>query len=52
MGDQGPAFFEQVVQAIRSSLEAGLRGVFIIGALTMVVSFLLILTIPEIELEG
>jgi MFS family permease len=52
MGDQGPAFFEQVVQAIRSSLEAGLRGVYIIGAVTMLVSFLLILTIPEIELEG
>jgi MFS family permease len=52
MGAQGPAVFEQVVQAIRSSLEAGLRGVFIIGAATMFVSFLLILTIPEIELEG
>jgi MFS family permease len=52
IGDQGPAFFENVVQAIRSSLEAGLKGVFIIGAVTMLVSFLLILTIPELELES
>jgi hypothetical protein len=52
IGAQGPALFDQVVQAVRSSLEAGLRGVFIIGAVTMLASFLLILTIPEIELEG
>jgi MFS family permease len=52
LGDQGPALFEQTVWAIRASLEAGLRGVFMIGAATMLVSFLLILTIPEIDLEG
>ncbi len=51
LGDRGPALFEQVVQAIRASLETGLRGIFIIGAVTMLVSFLLILTIPEIDLH-
>jgi MFS family permease len=51
-GDQAPALFEQIVQAIRSSLESGLHTVFLIGAVTMLVSFLLILTIPEISLDG
>ena len=46
------ALYDQTVQAIRSSLEAGLQMVFLIGAVTMLVSFLLILTIPEIPLDG
>lgn len=33
-------------------LEAGLKRVFLVGAVTMVVSFLLVLTIPEVPLEG
>jgi MFS family permease len=48
----GAPGFAQVVQAVRSSLAAGLRGVFVISAVTMLTSFLLILTIPEIGLEG
>jgi MFS family permease len=51
LGDKGPALFEQGIQAIRGSLETGLRWIFIIGAVTMLISFLLILTIPEIKLE-
>ncbi len=50
-GDQGPALFDQTLQAIRASLEAGLRGIFIISALAMLISFFLILTIPEIKLD-
>ena len=49
---QGPLLFQQTVQAIRDSLESGLRVVFLIGAITMLISFLLILTIPEISLDG
>jgi MFS family permease len=52
IGSQGPDLFEQTVQAVRASLEAGLRGIFVISAVTMLMSFLLILTIPEIKLEG
>jgi hypothetical protein len=47
----GPMLFDQTVQAIRTSLEASLRSIFIIGAITMLLSFLLILTVPEIPLD-
>ncbi len=47
-GDRGSDLLEQTVQAIRGALEEGLRAVFWIGAATMAISFLLILTIPEI----
>lgn len=47
----GQRLFEQTVQAIRVSMEAGLKAVFIIGALTMVLAFLLICTVPEIPME-
>jgi MFS family permease len=49
-GDREPALLEQTVRAIRSALEEGLRAVFWIGAATMAISFLLILTIPEIAI--
>jgi MFS family permease len=52
LGNRGPALFDQGIRAIRDSLETGLRWIFIIGAVTMLVSFLLILTIPEIELDS
>lgn len=50
-GERGPALFDKTVKAIRNSLEAGLRTVFLIGAVTCLFSFLLILTIPEIPIE-
>jgi hypothetical protein len=50
-GDQAPVLFEQTVQAVRSALESGLHIIFLVGAVTMLVSFLLILTIPEISLD-
>jgi MFS family permease len=51
-GVRGPALFDQTVRAIRNSFEAGLRMVFLIGAVTVLFSFLLILTIPEIPIEA
>jgi hypothetical protein len=45
------ALFDKTVQAIRSSLEAALRSVFLVGAVTMLLSFLLILTVPEIPID-
>lgn len=50
-GDRGPALFETTVQAIRNSLEAGLKMVFLIGAVTVLFSFLLIFAIPEVPID-
>jgi MFS family permease len=50
-GNQTPELFGQTVQAVRSALDAGLHVIFLIGAVTMLISFLLILTIPEIALD-
>jgi MFS family permease len=51
MGSEGPGLYQQTVQAIRISMEAGLRSVFWIAAIAMLLSFLLILTVPEISLD-
>jgi len=50
-GSQGPALFKETVRAIRSALEAGLKTIFLIGAVTMLVAFLLVVTIPEISMD-
>ena len=51
MGRQGQALFAETVQAIRTSLQSGLNIVFLIGAGTMLLAFLLILAIPEISID-
>ena len=33
-------------------MQAGLRGVFLLGAVTMLIAFLLILTIPEVSMDA
>jgi hypothetical protein len=45
--DAAPTLYAQTTQAIRTSLESGLRLVFLIGAIAMLISLLLILTIPD-----
>jgi MFS family permease len=50
-GSRGKEIFEETVQALRSSMESGLRVVFLIGAACMLLAFLLILTIPEVSIE-
>ena len=50
-GSYGNDLFRQTVEAIRTSMEAGLRRVFVLGAVTMLISFLLILTIPEVSMD-
>ena len=52
MGPEGQALFPKTVDAIRNSLEAALRSVFWIGAITMLLAFLLISTIPEVSLDN
>ncbi len=50
-GENGQALLKETVEAIRDSMEAGLRAVFIIGTLTMLASFVLISTIPAISMH-
>jgi MFS family permease len=50
-GSDGPARFRQTVRAIRSSMEFGLRMVFLVGAGTMLLAFLLVLFIPEVSID-
>jgi hypothetical protein len=51
MDADGSKMFEQTVEAIRKSTEAGLKNVFLLGAITMLLSFLLILTVPEVSMD-
>jgi MFS family permease len=51
LGDQAAALFDQVLQSIRHSLDSALNTVFLIGAVLMLISFIIIITVPEIPLE-
>ena len=51
-GIYGNDMFRQTIRAIRASMEAGLRAVFLLGAVTMLISFLLILTVPEVSMDA
>ncbi|MBN1833504.1 MAG: MFS transporter [Deltaproteobacteria bacterium] len=46
-GINGEQIFQQTVEAIRHSLEKGLRNIFWIGLIMMIVSFLIICTVPR-----
>jgi energy-coupling factor transporter transmembrane protein EcfT len=48
---QGAVLFNQTVQAIRSSMQSGLRVLFLVGSAALFVAFLLILTIPEVSMD-
>lgn len=45
------ALFDQTVAAIRTALEYSLQMVFLLGAITMLAAFILIITIPEVSLD-
>jgi hypothetical protein len=51
IGNKGQTFFAETVQAVRTSLQSGLNIVFVVGAGTMLLAFLLILAIPEISID-
>jgi MFS family permease len=51
-GNYGNDLFKKTVEAIRTSMQAGLRIVFLLGAVTMLISFLLILTVPEVSMDA
>jgi hypothetical protein len=48
----GKATLDQTVSAIRNSMEAGLRIVYILGAIAMLLTFLTICTIPQISIDA
>ena len=47
-----PDLFRRTVEAMRESTQAGLSVVFLLGAVTMLISFLLIVTVPEISMDA
>jgi hypothetical protein len=51
-GTEGEVLFKKTVDSIRVSMEKGLQSVFQLGAITMLLAFLIILTIPEISMDG
>jgi hypothetical protein len=51
-GREGQVRFRKTVQAIRASMEFGLQMVFLVGAVTMFLAFVLILFIPEVSIEA
>lgn len=51
-GSDGKVLYRKTVEAIRTSMAAGVRSVFILGAVTMLISFLLILTVPEVSMDA
>jgi MFS family permease len=51
-GKGGKILFDKTVQAIRTSLETAIRSVFWIGAVTMLLAFFIISTIPKRTMEG
>ena len=52
MGPEGQALFPATLDAIRNSLASSLRSVFWVGAVTMLLAFLIICTLPEVSIDG
>jgi len=50
MGENGDTLFHETVNAIRNAMESGMRTIFLVGAVTMLLAFLLICTIPEVPI--
>lgn len=48
-GPDGPRLFRETVEAIRISMESGIRGAFWVGAVTMLLAFLIICTVPQVS---
>ena len=51
LGSRGAALFGRTVQAIRGSLEASLNTIVVIGAATMMLAFLIVVSIPEVSMD-
>ncbi len=51
ISDQKPTLFDDTVKAIGSSLHSGLKMVFLIGTIALLIALLFIITIPEVSLD-
>jgi MFS family permease len=51
-GDEGQMLFEQTIEAIRTSIMAGLKSIFLLGSVTMLMAFLFISTVPEVSRDA
>ncbi len=51
-GSNAKKLYPQTLDAIRISMQAAVRSVFVLGAIAMVLSFLLILTVPEVSMDA
>ncbi len=49
---QKPSLFNETVQAIRSALQSGLKVVFLIGSVALLIALLCIITIPVVSLDN
>lgn len=50
-GEEGKSLYRETVQAIRDSMQGGIRAAFLVGAVGMLIAFLLICTIPKNAIE-
>ena len=50
-GPDGPAILEKTIGAIRLAMEAGLKAIFIIGAIAMMLTFLTICLLPSLSID-
>jgi MFS family permease len=50
--DQKPMLFDQTVQAIRDALQSGLKALFLMGAVALLIALLFIFTIPEVSMDA
>ena len=50
-GPDGPALLERTIEAISNSMEAGLKVIFIIGAIAMTMTFLTICLLPNLSID-
>ena len=51
LGPQGQVLFQQLMEAIRGSLATAITGLFLAGAVAMVLGFIITLFLPEIPLR-
>ena len=51
-GQDGPAVLEKTIDAIRLAMEAGLKIIFIIGAIAMTLTFLTICLVPNFSIDA
>nr|AGS52832.1 drug resistance transporter, EmrB/QacA subfamily [uncultured bacterium contig00009] len=50
-GPDGPVILERTIEAIRLAMEAGLKVIFIIGAIAMTLTFLIICLLPSLSID-